>query len=102
MKKLVTFGIFVVIASLAAAQSPKVQKKTFPRKVPAKARPSPSAPPLKKEDTEGVLPRAARGGNPLQMLNPKAPAVYGKSEDNVVLDSDTGKWKGIKLFSILF
>ena len=103
MKKLVTFGIFFVIASLAAAQSPQVQKKTFTAKVRAnKARPSPSAPPLKKQDTEGVLPRAARGGNPLQMLNPKAPAVYGKSEDSVVLDGDTGKWKGIKLFTILF
>jgi hypothetical protein len=35
-------------------------------------------------------------------LNPKAPAVYGKSEDSVVLDGETGKWKGIKLFTILF
>ena len=102
MKKLVTLGIFVVIASLAAAQSPQVQKKTFTAKVRAKARPSPSPPPVRKENTEGVLPRAARGGNPLQMLNPKAPAVYGKSEDSVVLDGETGKWKGIKLFTILF
>jgi hypothetical protein len=102
MKKLVTVGIFVVIASLAAAQSPQVQKKTFTAKARTKARPSPSPPPLKKENTEGVLPRAARGGNPLQMLNPKAPAVYGKSEDSVVLDGETGKWKGIKLFTILF
>ena len=102
MKRLVTLGIFVVIASLAAAQSPQVQKKTFTAKMRTKARPSPSPPPLRKENTEGVLPRAARGGNPLQMLNPKAPAVYGKSEDNVVLDPETGKWKGIKLFSILF
>src|SRR2546423_8387188 len=103
MKELVTFGIFGVIAGLAAAQAPEVQKKTFTTKVRAnKARPSPSAPPLKKQDTEGVLPRAARGGNPLQMLNPKAPAGYGKSEDNVVLDNDTGKGEGIKIFSILF
>src|SRR2546423_11220655 len=97
MKKLVTFGIFVVIASLAAAQSPQVQKKTFTAKVRAnKARPSPSAPPLKKEDTEGVLPRAARGGNPLQMLNPKAPAVYGKSGDNDGHHRDRREWKGVQ------
>ena len=102
MKKLVTLGIFVVIASLAAAQSPQAQKKTFTAKARVKARPSPSPPPMRKENTEGVLPRAARGGNSLQMLNPKAPAVYGKSEDSVVLDGDTGKWKGIKLFTILF
>jgi len=50
----------------------------------------------------GVLPRAARGGNPFQMLNPKAPPQYGKAEDSVVLDPDTGKWKGIKLFTINF
>jgi len=102
MKRLVTLGIFVLIASLAAAQSPQVQKKTFTAKAHTKARPTPSPPPVRKENTEGVLPRAARGGNPLQMLNPKAPAVYGKSEDSVVLDGETGKWKGIKFFTILF
>ena len=65
-------------------------------------KPAPTPPPLRKENTEGVLPRAARGGNPFQMLNPKAPAQYGKAEDSVVLDPDTGKWKGIKLFTINF
>jgi len=57
---------------------------------------------MRKENTEGVLARAARGGNPFQMLNPKAPAVYGTAEDNVFLDPDTGKWKGIKLLTINF
>jgi len=102
MRKLVAFGIFVAVAGLALAQSPQVQKKTFTAKVQKKPRPAPTPPPLKKENTEGVLVRAARGGNPLQMLNPKAPAVYGKAEDSVELDPDTGKWKGIKLFTINF
>jgi hypothetical protein len=50
-----------------------------------------------------VIPRAIRGGNPLQMLNPLAPAKYGTAEENVSLDPDVpGKWNGIKLFSISF
>ena len=104
MKKLVLFGILMVVASLLFAQSPQTQKKTktFTAKTVSKTRPAPSPPPLRKENTEGVLARAARGGNPLQMLNPKAPAVYGRAEDNVFLDPETGKWKGIKLLTINF
>ena len=102
MKKLVVLGIMMTIASLAVAQPPQTQKKTFTAKAGGKARPTPTPPPLKKENTDGVLPRAARGGNPFQMLNPKAPAKYGRAEDSVELDPDTGKWKGIKLFTINF
>jgi hypothetical protein len=36
------------------------------------------------------------------MLNPYAPAKYGTAAQSVVLDPDTGKWKGIKLFEFLF
>ena len=97
MKKLVVLGILMTIAGLAMAQP---QKKTFTAR--SKTRPAPPPPPIKKENTEGVLPRAARGGNPFQMLNPKAPPQYGKAEDSVVLDPETGKWKGIKLFTINF
>ena len=104
MKKLVMFGILMVVASLLFAQSPQTQRKTktFTAKTVSKTRPAPSPPPLRKENTEGVLARATRGGNPLQMLNPKAPAVYGRAEDNVFLDPETGKWKGIKLLTINF
>ena len=105
MHRLVTFGIFIAFASLVLAQSPQTQgktSKTFTAKAGGKARPAPTPPPIRKENTEGVLPRAVRGGNPFQMLNPKAPPQYGKAEDSVVLDPDTGKWKGIKLFTINF
>lgn len=51
----------------------------------------------------GVVPRALRGHNPLQLFNPYAPAIYGTAEETVVTDpDDPGKWKGIKLFSIPF
>jgi len=51
----------------------------------------------------GVIARAIRSGNPLQMLNPLAPAKYGAAEENVLLDPDRpGKWDGIKLLRISF
>ena len=102
MKKLVVSGILIMAASLAFAQSPQTHKKTFTAKTGAKTKPAPTPPAIRKENTDGVLARAARGGNPFQMLNPKAPPQYGKAEDSVELDPDTGKWKGIKLFTINF
>jgi len=51
----------------------------------------------------GVIPGAIRTGNPLQMLNPFAPAKYGTAEENVVLNPEVpGKWDGIKLLGISF
>jgi hypothetical protein len=105
MKKLVGVGIFIVAASLVFGQTQQPQKKastTFTKKH-TKAAPSPTPPPVtRKDNTDGVLPRMTRGGNPFQMLNPKAPAQYGRAEDSVELDPETGKWKGIKLFTINF
>jgi hypothetical protein len=58
---------------------------------------------LSRPAASGVIPRAIRGGNPLQMLNPFAPAKYGRAEENVSLDPDVpGKEDGINLFSFSF
>jgi hypothetical protein len=38
--------------------------------------------------------------NPLQLLNPAAPARYGSAEDNVIRDSFTGTASARKIFSI--
>jgi hypothetical protein len=58
---------------------------------------------LSAPEVSGVIPRAIRGGHPLQMLNPLAPAKYGTAEENVSLDPDIpGKGNGIKFFSISF
>jgi len=101
MKKLVMVGFLTMIAGIALAAP---QKKSFSAATRAHGpRPTPTPPPIQRQNVEGVLPRAFQpGGNPLQMINPKAPAKYGKAEDHVVLDPDTGKWKGIKLFTINF
>jgi hypothetical protein len=58
---------------------------------------------LSQPGVSGVIPRAIRGGNPLQMLNPFAPAKYGTAEENVSLDPDVpGEVNGINFFSISF
>jgi hypothetical protein len=57
---------------------------------------------IKGSQVTGVLARAGRG-NPVQMLNPKAPAKYGNWVQSTSFDPNVpGKWKGIKLFEILF
>jgi hypothetical protein len=58
---------------------------------------------LSAPEISGVIPRAIRNGDPLQMLNPRAPAKYGTAEENVSLDPDIpGKGNGIKFFSFSF
>jgi hypothetical protein len=69
---------------------------------PIQPKPKPP-PPITARDVQGVIPRAIRGGNPAQMLNPRAPARYGTSEQSVTLKPDgSGKWNGVKLFEIVF
>ena len=52
--------------------------------------------------TEGAIPRAARGGNPAQMINPMAPRrYYGSVEDTVTYDpNNPSRITGIILFGI--
>ena len=51
----------------------------------------------------GVIPTAVRNGNPLQVLNPKAPARYGNSQQHITTDpNDPGKPNGISLFAWKF
>ena len=60
-------------------------------------------PTVSQPGVSGVIPRAIRGGNPLQMLNPFAPAKYGTADENVSFDPDVpGKVNGINFFSISF
>jgi hypothetical protein len=54
-------------------------------------------------EVRGVIPRAMRGGNPLEMLNPLAPPTYGTAEENVSFDPAVpGKGNGINFVSISF
>ena len=99
-----------LIASLliAAAITPVVaETKTFTAPVTrTKARHRPAPPISQKPDVDGVIPRAFRGGNPLQMLNPRAPRKYGTSQEAVSFDVTDiyhpEKWRGIKFFEFRF
>ena len=90
--------ICAAIAGSAAAQTftapatPRTEQQSRQRR----------APELTREPVTGVIPRAVRGGNPLQMLNPAAPARYGTAEESVVIDPYTGKWRGIKFLTFNF
>ena len=99
MKKYLTFGLLIMSALAAVAAPPTLVAPIEGKRAARKPAPPP---PIYRENVQGVIPRATRGGNPLQMLNPYAPAKYGTAAQSVVLDPDTGKWKGIKLFEIWF
>ena len=96
-----TFTITLLATLVTIASGQEFRAPLGPQK-PVRAMPTPPAY-LVRPEVQGVVPRAfSDSRNPFQMLNPKAPAQYGKSEDSVALDADTGKWKGIKLFTINF
>jgi hypothetical protein len=54
-------------------------------------------------DLTGVIPRAISGENPLQILNPLAPAKYWAAEENMIIDRNPSEAAdGVKLLSISF
>ena len=93
--KTLTMSILLALALSASAQTFTTTTKA---KKQTKAAPPP---PLTERQPQGALQRGARGGNVLQMVNPKAPAQYGTSAESLVMD-ETGKWRGIKFLEILF
>jgi hypothetical protein len=110
MKTLLILGL--VLSALTASAS--AQNFTAPSRAQQVQRKKSPPPPISRRDVTGVIPRAIRGGNPLQMLNPRAPARYGTAEESVLYEptysrrtanSDPnypGKWRGIKFFTLLF
>ncbi|MGI8890610.1 MAG: hypothetical protein ACR2G0_07485 [Chthoniobacterales bacterium] len=53
--------------------------------------------------TEGAVQIALRTGNPIQLINPAAPARYGNAQEHVSHDpKNPGKPKGIVLFAWSF
>lgn len=104
MKKLmpVRLGLSILSMSILCVCATNTFAQTFTTTTKAKQQTKPQQRvPLSKREPQGALQRGARGGNPLQMLNPKAPAQYGTPADSLVMD-DSGKWRGIKLFEIVF
>ena|SRR3974390_784858 len=50
----------------------------------------------------GISVEVVKKRNPLQLINPLAPAEYGSPEDNVVRDPINGRGTGLKIFAIRF
>ena len=72
----------------------RVQKPPTRNERPAAARIVP---------TEGAVQVAIRTGQPIQLINPAAPARFGDAQDRVSHDpNDPGKPKGIVLFAWSF
>jgi hypothetical protein len=103
MKRLTRIGsCWALCGSILLALATSAGAQTLRAPI-TKRQKRPAPPPIYKKKVDGVIPRAfQKGGNPLQMLNPYAPAKYGTAEEHVVLDPETGKWKGIKLFTFNF
>ena len=95
MKK---YAGILIIALAATASAQTFRTPATPKNIKRPTQP----PSVFYEDVTGVIPRAVRGGKPLQMLNPNAPAKYGTAEQSAIVDPDTEKWKGIKLFELVF
>ena len=95
----------LLVCLLIAAALP-AGAKTYTVRAPrdkSKPRQTPNAPVSQKVEVTGVIPRAVRGGNLLQMFNPKAPRKYGTSQEAITYDQDNpAKWKGIKFFEFRF
>lgn len=102
MKTILSLCIVVALAGTTLADPPA--KSSFgAHQKPSPVRAAKETPRLRKSEVVGAIPRGFRGGNPLQMLNPKAPAKYGNWVQSTSFDSDVpGKWKGIKLFELVF
>ncbi len=107
----------LLVLCLVATAASSVFAETYraPVRPPRKQPKERKAPPLAPAPVDGVIPRAVRGGNLLQMFNPKAPAKYGTSQEAIVFhpapmnsvpgqngQTDPGKWKGIKFFVFQF
>ncbi len=90
-----------VLAALATTASAQTLRAPIGPQKPVRAMPTP--PPITlRPEVQGVVPRAFRGGNPLQMLNPGAPARYGTGEQSLAYNPFTGRYDQIKLFEIVF
>src|SRR6476646_8414471 len=92
--KTLMIAILAALVTTASAQEFRARIGAEPP-VRAIETPPPVAVPPK---IEGALPRAfGQGRNPLQVLNPWAPARYGIWVENAPFDpSHPGKWNGIK------
>ena len=103
MKKLLLVSALIFAGSAGVSYAQGVSTTIGDARVVIPARTPAPAPPLTPQARGGVIPTAVRNGNPLQLLNPRAPARYGNSQEHVTTDPrDPGKPTGVKLFEWTF
>jgi hypothetical protein len=96
-----TVIVCLISGFLAVAQPAWTAPRSFESREHARQTHRPAA--LSTREVSGVIPRAIRGGSPLQMLNAFAPAKYGTANESVSIDPDvTKKVNGIIFVSIPF
>jgi hypothetical protein len=102
--KIYLIALLLIAAAVTAADA-QTQKQTLTAPVTRpKHRLRPAPPISQKTEVDGVIPRAIRGGNPLQMFNPNAPRKYGTSQESVSYDPTDpyNHWRGFKFFEFRF
>ncbi len=57
---------------------------------------------VRKKILSGIAVQVVKTRNPLQLINPFAPAEYGSGWDNVVRDTGTGNPVGLKVLAVGF
>ena len=102
MKTFVVASFLIALAAISTAEAQTRQTFTAPAGDARTDRTERRTAPVRQRPAEGAIPRAARGGNPAQMLNPKAPQrYYGSVDDTVTYDqNDPKRITGIILFGI--
>jgi len=85
MKKIVLVALFVIAAAISTSEAQS--RATFTARTGARGENvERRAPEAVRRGEIGAIPRAARG-NPIQMLNPRAPRkYYGPPEDTVTFE----------------
>ncbi len=85
----------------ARSSTPTTEITTTPSLVKPAAPESLASKWLRTENPQysGVLVKVARTDNPLQLINPAAPARYGNGIDNVVVDPISRRTTGLAFFS---
>ena len=102
MKTFLLESFLVAVAAISNAEAQARQTFTAPTGDARTDRTERRTAPVRQRPAEGAIPRAARGGNPAQMLNPRAPQrYYGSVDDTVTYDqNDPRRITGIILFGI--
>lgn len=93
-----------VAAATQATQAtqPSVQRPPAPAPRPVQRPTRPNQALLGKTLVSGVAVQAVKTRNPLQLLNPLAPAEYGQAQENVSWNPANNAPAGLKIFAVSF